>query len=322
MKCHGDWARVARTSVRLEPHHKPWNRRVLKRRLHSSKRGEFAAVVNDYGRYGQVIDLRFGKVTIALDGGEYHPETVPLSFAFAEKPTGGVVAIHRTAWNRLDVSDAITGELLTQRTPTSYRSGEERPEHYLDYFHGALYLNPNGTRILDDGWVWHPVGIPTVWSLDRWISDNVWESEDGPTRKRLCARDYYWNSAVSWLDESRVAIGGIGDDDIEMIAGARIFDVSSPGSPSGRLRADVQGAHEVTAFPGPAGVFFSDGTWLFSSDETGLARWDPKDGSQTGRLEGFHPTHHHRSAGELAQLIDGILVRWSLTGSSRNGTHG
>jgi hypothetical protein len=144
----------------------------MKRRLHCSKRGEFAVVVNDYGRYGQVIDLRSGAVTFALDGGDYHPATVPFSFAFADM-FGCVVAVHRTALNRLDVSDPSTGELLTQRSPTSYRSGEERPEHYLDYFHGALYLSPSGAHILDDGWVWHPVGVPTVWSLNRWMSQNV-----------------------------------------------------------------------------------------------------------------------------------------------------
>jgi hypothetical protein len=288
--------------------------------LHCSKRGEFAAIVNDYGRYGQVIDLRSRAVTIALDGGEYHSETVPFSFAFANV-FGRVVAVHRTAWNRLDVSDPSTGELLTQRDSPSYRSGEQLPEHYLDYFHGALYVSPNGTNMLDDGWVWAPVGIPTVWSVESWISDNAWESEDGPTKKDLGACHYYWNRAAAWLDERRVAIGGIGNDDVEIIAGARIFDATLPDSPA-RLRGVSGGAHELVEFAGPAGVFFSDGTWLFSSDETGLSRWDPKDGLQTGRLEGFHPTHHHRSAGELAQLIDGVLVRWSLTGSSRNGTTG
>jgi hypothetical protein len=124
------------------------------------------------------------------------------------------------------------------------------------------------------------------------------------------------------LDETIVVLGGIGDDDIEMIDGARVFDVTSIGNPGSRWRGDLQWARELLVFAGPAGVFFSDGTWLFSADEYGLLRWDPKDGAQTGRLEGFHPTHHHRSAGELVQLIDGVLVRWSLNGSSRNGVLG
>jgi hypothetical protein len=55
---------------------------ALTRRLHVSHCGEFAAVVNDYGQYGQVIDLRSGKITLNLDAGDYFPETVPFSFAF------------------------------------------------------------------------------------------------------------------------------------------------------------------------------------------------------------------------------------------------
>jgi hypothetical protein len=34
---------------------------------------------------------------------------------------------------------------------------------------------------------------------------------------------------------------------------------------------------------------------------------------RTGHLQDFRPTHHHRGAGELVQLIDGVLVRWSTT---------
>src|SRR5262249_48924840 len=156
-----------------------------------------------------------GKVTLALDGGDYHPETVPFSFAFA-LVRGRLVAIHRAAWNRLDLSDPYTGELLSVRNPTGYQRGENRPVHYLDYFHGALYVSPNGIRILDDGWVWHPVGIPGTWSLEQWLSENVWESEDGTSRKVICSRDYYWDHAMTWLDDQRVAIGGLGEDDAYM----------------------------------------------------------------------------------------------------------
>lgn len=308
----GEWARLASASVASERDHEPWAGHVLKRRLHASTGGEFAAVVNDYGRYGQIIDLRSGNVTLALDGGEYFPNTVPFSFAFTQVQ-GRVVAIHRTAWNRLDFSDPSTGELLTNRHPTSYRRGEDRPEHYLDYFHGALYLSPSGAQIVDDGWVWHPVGIPTTWSLERWISDNVWESEDGPTKKNICGRDYYWDHAITWLDDRRVAVGGLGDDDMVMIDGARIFDITLPGSPGVCWRADLRWARELKAFPGPAGSFFSEGTWLFSSDQTGLSRWDLNDGARTGYLQGFKPTHHHQAAGELVQLIENVLVRWSVT---------
>lgn len=201
---------------------------------------------------------------------------------------------------------------MTVRAPTSYRRGEDRPDHYLDYFHGALHVSPNSIHIADDGWVWAPVGVPTTWNLETWISSNVWESEDGPTRKTICARDYYWDHALTWVDDHRIAVGGIGDDDKDMIDGARIFDVSSSGNGGVRWRADLPWPREQIAFAGPTGSFFSKGRALFSSDQCGLSRWDMNDGSRTGYLQGFQPTHHHRGAHELVQVVDDALVRWAI----------
>ena len=307
----GEWRRLAHVSLASEPDHTPWCGHILRRRLHASPGGNFAAIVNDYGRYGQIIDLRSGQVTLSLDGGAYHSETVPFSFAFTEVQ-GRVVAIHRTDWNRLDVSDPSTGTLLTARNPTSYQQGEKYPVHYLDYFHGALHISPNSVCIADDGWVWHPVGIPTTWRLGPWICKNVWESEDGSTRKTICARDYYWDHALTWLDDDRIAIGGLGDDDKEMIDGARIFDISLPGSGGKRWRADGPWPRELPGFVGPSGSFFSDGHWLYSSDQNGLSRWDFNDGSRTGHFQEFKPTHYHKGVRELVQVVDDALVRWRM----------
>jgi hypothetical protein len=305
-----EWTDIGSTRVPLEAAGPPFAGHALTRHLYASHSGQFAAVVNDYGRYGQVIDLQSGKVTLRLDGGDYHPDTVPFSFTFAHWQ-GRVVVIHRTAWNRLDISDASSGLLLSERGPTSYQQGEERPAHYLDYFHGALYLSPKGTHILDDGWVWHPVGIPVIWNIDRWLSENTWESEDGPTRRDVCARDYYWDHGIAWLDEETVVIGGIGDKDTEMIDGARILDVTSTGSAGRRRRFDWSWAREVIAFAGPAGKFFAAGKWLYSAAEDGLSRWDLETGTRTGHIANFHPTHQHLGVGKLVQLADGNLVQWS-----------
>ena len=171
-----------------EPDRDSWSDHVRHPKLHISHEGAFAAVVNDFGQYGTVVDLRTGRATMTLNGGGYHPETVPFSATFAVHD-GRPVLVHRTEWNRLDVSDPADGTLLTERGPTAYGRDEERPPNYLDYFHGRLFLSPTGRRLLDDGWVWHPVGIPTAWSLDRWLSDNVWESETGTSRVNLAARD-------------------------------------------------------------------------------------------------------------------------------------
>ncbi|HJT30443.1 MAG TPA: hypothetical protein VJ783_00145 [Pirellulales bacterium] len=304
----GDLQWLADVSLALESDRKPWCDHALRRKLHASPCGAFAAVVNDCGRYGQIIDLRSRRVTAVLDGGDYHAETVPYSFAFA-KVGGRVVAIHRTAWNRLDISDPSTGSVLTSRGPTSYQRGQDRPEHYLDYFHGALVVSPTYVRIADDGWVWHPFGMPAAWSLEPWLSENVWESEDGASMRLICARDYYWGHALTWLDDHRIAVGGIGDDDLEIVDGVRIFDITLSAE-SDSSSAASRWCRELTAFTGPAGAFFSDGRSLFSSADEGFSRWDVEGGARTGFLPGFKPQFHHRGAGELVHLVDNTLIRW------------
>lgn len=302
----GEWLHRASIGLRDEPDHDQWCDHELKNRLYASSNGEFAAVVHDYGRYGQVIDLSSGKVTIELDGGDYHQETVPFSFAFAHVG-GRIVAIHRTDWNRLDISDPATGQLLTQRNPTSYEQGQDRPPHYLDYFHGALHISPNAVHLANDGWVWHPAGVPMTWKVEPWLTDNVWESEDGPSLQSICCRDY-WDRSMAWLDDDRIAIAGLGDEDEGIIDGARIFDFSRPPHSVVDQYGNTVDSCELNAFPGPAGLFLAIKGSLFSSDPTGLSRWDVGEGVRTGHLPGFSPTCYHKGTDELLQPLDGTLV--------------
>ncbi|MGK3943417.1 hypothetical protein ABK046_33920 [Streptomyces caeruleatus] len=296
---------VASTTVPAESDREPWNGRRLRRRLHASHDGRFAAVVNDYGRFGEVLDLRTGEVTLALDNQGGHEETVPFSLEFAQS-RGRCVVVHRTAWNRLDVSDAQTGALLTDRSLLAQANADTMPEHHLDYFHGSLYVSPDGKRILDDGWVWHPVGMPAVWDLDPWIDGNVWESEDGPSRVDVCGREYYWDHAMTWIDSSRVAVEGLGDDDDVMRPGARIFDTSRSGQ-TGLWQMPT--AAELLAIEGPTGRFFSDGTHLFSCGDTDLSIWDPAEGKLLATVAGFSPTHYHPGARQSLLLADDGVVR-------------
>lgn len=298
----GDHEAVAITTLPDEPDHGPWDGHQLRRHLHASHDGRFAAVVNDYGRFGQVLDLRTGSITLDLDNTGYHENTVPFSLAFGES-RGRCVVIHRTEWNRLDVSDARTGSPLADRSRPVPGERGASPEHALDYFHGALQVSPDGQRILDDGWVWHPVGRPSVWSLDRWIEHDVWESEDGPSPLDVCDRAYYWDHAMTWIDSARIAVEGLGDDDEDMLPGARIFDTT---------RTDQHGrVVELRAFEGPVGPFFSDGTRLFSGGASGLSIWDTDKGELLGSVPGISPTHHHAGARQFLQLADGMVRLWS-----------
>lgn len=117
---------------------------------------------------------------------------------------------------------------------------------------------------------------------------------------------------MSWLDDTKVVIAGIGDDNAQMVEGARVFDVTAAGGASPGWHSDWEWALEVTAFAGPAGSFFTDGISLFSSNKEGLSRWCVEDGVLTGHLQHFEPTHHHRGAGELVQLTETVFTRFVI----------
>ena len=198
--------------------------------LHVSPGGEMAAVVETRGRYGVVLDLEAGRPTMRLDRGTDHVEHSNFPAAFAEID-GRLLLVHGTDWNRLDISDPRTGDLLTDRSPTSYGRDEQRPQHDLDYFHGGLAVSPDGEWIVDNGWVWHPVGIVASWSLRRWLEDNPWESEDGPTKRDLCARNYYWDGPLCWIGGRTLAVWGYGNDEENLIPAAVLLRrrVGAPG---------------------------------------------------------------------------------------------
>lgn len=161
-----------------------------------------------------------------------------------------------------------------------------------------MHPSPSGRWLADDGWVWHPVGIPTVWDLHRWLDTNPWESEDGPTRQHLCHRDYHWNVPMCWIGDNLLAVSGIGTDDVAMLPGVRIFDVTT--------------GVEIQTFPGPREALFSAGQRLYAAAPDGLEVWDPFTGHRTGRIPGFAPTCHNPTAGELVAIHDGDLQRWRI----------
>jgi hypothetical protein len=210
--------------------------------------------------------------TIASRGDSARPELTSRPFAGSNSISGGVGC------------------------PLGRRRGESRPEHYLDYFHGALHVSPGGHWIADDGWVWQPVGMPCAWNARRWLEDYAWESEDGPSRRVLCLRGYHWDTPMCWTGENQLAISGIGSDDEAMLPGVRIVDVTT-------------GA-EVAAFAGPAGPLFAAGGRLYAAAD-GLTAWDPVTGELTGTVAGFFPASHHPAAGELAGISGGVLHRWA-----------
>jgi hypothetical protein len=258
-----------------------------------SHAGDVAAVAEKYGRQGIVIDLVTGTPTVRLKGDEYRFDVSAFSLAIVTHD-GRPAVIYRSGWNRLDAVDARDGRLLTPREYASVEEGQQ-PPHYLDYFHGGLSVSPDGRRIAEDGWHWGPSGCVRTWNLEDWLTDNVWESEDGDTLKRLCWRSYFWDGPLCWLDDELLAVWGYGTDDEFMIPAARIFNART--------------GDELHWFAGPLGRFYA-GLYLYSCDpKAGTSAWDASTGERVSHDPTFCPRAYHRNGAHFLTPEPGGRLR-------------
>jgi hypothetical protein len=246
--------------------------------LHLSRDGSLAAIVEAKGTRGVVLSLPSGTTVMAMERGDYEVEHCRFPVAFVEH-AGRTFLVHGTDWNRLDVSDPVTGALLTARAPASYSHGEERPEHYLDYFHGRLRLSPDGATLADDGWVWHPCGIVRVFHVGRWLDESPWESEDGSSVRTLCGRVWYWDGPMCWIDARTLAVWGLGEDDTDLVPGVRLFDATT--------------GDEIRSFAGPSGELVYDEHLVSISPDVGAAVWDVATGERLATDASLRGAGHH-----------------------------
>lgn len=266
--------------------------------LHISPNGELAVLYSRLGTKGAVLDLNSGKVLIELQRDGYHSNISPLPIAFFEH-RGRSLLIHG-GWNRLDISDPKTGELLTARHPTSYKRGEPRPETYLNYFHAELSISPDQQWIADDGWVLHPIGYVRSWSLDEWLR-NPWASEKGDSIKSFCYRDYFWSGPTCWIDNRTLAIWGYGEHDILLIPAVRLFDVVSGEEQRWFAGPEVDKTDRPRSMKRDVLVF---DTYLYAVSEAyGVQVWDIYEGERVHQDSSFYPVRYHHGTHEFLTLL-------------------
>ncbi|MGW4065397.1 hypothetical protein ACWEGE_44410 [Amycolatopsis sp. NPDC004747] len=263
-----------------------------RRGLHTSRDGRFAAVVSDYGRFATVVDLDEWVTVVHLDRDWVDNEFTRFPLAFlGEGETAKVVA--GTDWNRLDVFALPSGELLTDRETAAPQKGEPEPEHYLDYFQGALHVSPSERLLVVDGWVWMPVGSPLVVDVRAWLAGDVHAAETG--RHLTPGRSSDWDQPIVWLDDTTVAIQRMGASWQQMLDGVELYDAGT--------------GRRTGMFAGPTGRMWAHSGLLYVTAETGLEVWNPAEGARIGVLEGFTPTAHRD--GTCAELRNDQLRTWT-----------
>ena len=300
--------------------------------LHADHHGRFAAVAQDFGSAGVVIDLASGEVVMRLDAGRYHPETVPASLAFIDHPTHGTVLVHRTNWNRLDATALPSGECLTSRDfDDDWRSKDCPP---LDYFYGAIHPSPSGRWLLSDGWVWSPVAIPYVIDVVAWLDGDRYRPEND---YRGCPFSFGndWTSPCVWLDDSHVALwwkpeANPADNDwfdghplAPLVArgdgAVFILDVEPvrpPGNAAPGLTAlPIPVSARPQPFDWPVGRLFADGDQLIVYDGESTTLWDYRAGQPTAACNAGTPRLLHHGRSTLISFDHEGLIETPLPGS-------
>ncbi len=268
--------------------------------IHLSAQAEYIAIVERFGLHGIVLETStMREVGIRRTDSRANISSFPIAFFEHGERT---LLVHGTEWNHLDVSDLLTGEVLTQRT-TERTDPDVRPPHYLDYFHCSLMVSPDGKWIADNGWVWHPYGQVRTWSLDSWMQ-NAWESEDGPSVQEYGYRDYFWDVGVCWVGNDRLAIWGEGELSVKPKNTIRIYDVRS-GSLTNKLdRTPICPFDPWPHGSGNPGWVYFDKFLFTVSMLSGTRVWDIESGERVSYKKSFRPHRYHRGSQAFLTIND------------------
>lgn len=242
--------------------------------LHVAPDGRTAAVVENRGDSGVVVDIATGDITMMIDRGPHRVERARFPLAFV-RAGERVLLVHGTGWNRLDLFDPKTGERLSVREG----GAADAEAHKLEYVSSSLLASPTGDWLADNGFTPQAAGVVAAFRIGAWL-ENPWEAEDGPSKRYLCQRWDFWNGPLEWVGPSTLAVWGYGPGRSSLIPAVILFDLES--------------GEALRWFPGPRGALVLDGELLVSlGDGEGVSVWDLGSGERLLHDAGFHPLRYN-----------------------------
>ena len=173
---------------------------------------DIIVVVNDYLRHGFVFNPTHG-YRLHLQRGSYHADISRYPIAMFHGKDGDPCLIYGTDWNRVDIANLATRQVLTADKSLIEVGAEQRHLDFyahhdesnkllwprgFDYFFGHLSISPDQTRFMSVGWVWGSADSCMVFDIGDFLSNHrvnactvgVWEHE---------------SRAMCWVDEDTVA---------------------------------------------------------------------------------------------------------------------
>lgn len=185
--------------------------------LVASEDGRYLAVVQRNGVEGALYEVATGRVLSALQREDYHANVSAWPLALV-KHEGRHVLITSTAWNRLEALELPSLQRLAPKSEGSK----------LDYFWGHASVSNDGRRLASFGWFWQPVGAVRFVDVAAWLSSGV----DPPEEAFPSQLAQWWDDAVCWLDDGRVAMRGQpttgADEMFDTPDGVAVVDLATP----------------------------------------------------------------------------------------------
>ena len=234
--------------------------------LHVSRDGRTAAVLMERTPHGVLLDLGTGELRRRLHRGTYHVDVSGWAFAFLERDGRGLF-VHAADWNSLAATWCDSLEAV-------------RAPDLANNFLCRLSMSPGGKWIASAGWAWQPWGMVEVRALDRWLG-----GAEAPARV-LNGTGYHWDGPNVWLDDDRLLVWGIGDNDQGMVDGGIVYSPHD-GSVVGYFPALPMASLHLDRAAGQ----------VWSCGVQGTAVWDAATGdrlcSSDASTSAFHPLARH-----------------------------
>jgi len=166
----------------------------------------YICVTERYGLNAAVVNITDGRV-LKLTRHDYLCDVSSYSIGFLEH-NGRILLIHQTQWNRLDITDLETEELLTEREIIHRRI--VKPEtgqwstyikNYIDYFHSLLHVSPDSKHFLSNGWRWQPTDNIRCFETERFLKEYEPCGED-----IRYYRGYCWDRPCAFVGNDMLVI--------------------------------------------------------------------------------------------------------------------
>lgn len=130
------------------------------------------------------------------------------SIAFI-KTDNKIHLIHQTQWNRLDIMDLETEEIITKREVKYDYNRETKVDNsinYIDYFHSLLIASPDYNNFIDNGWVWHPIECMYLFNVQEFIKKYELSKTYVDVAGGFLYEDGFWDRPCTFINNDEFIV--------------------------------------------------------------------------------------------------------------------